>query len=292
MSSPAPVEDVTDTARWVAHYRAVESERPDALFRDPFARRLAGERGSAMAKALPRLFLDWVIPVRTRVYDELIMERIASGKFDTVLNLAAGLDTRPYRLPLPASLRWIEVDLPSLMAMKEDALAGEQAVCGLERLSVDLANDSARKKMFEGLRCRDGSTLVVTEGLLAYLDEPNVAALAADLGSFAGASAWVLEAAAPEVLARARRGWGRTLEQASAAMKFAPASGLDFFRPFGWQAMVTRSLTTEAQRLRREMRFVAITRAVSTLTARGRDRWQKIALYAVMERTASRTGDF
>src|SRR6267378_1435202 len=111
MSTTPLLEDISDTARWVAHYRALESERPNGILRDPLARRLAGERGRAIAETLPKLSLDWMIPVRAKVYDELILNVIAEGKIDTVLNLAAGLDTRPYRLALPATLRWIEADL-------------------------------------------------------------------------------------------------------------------------------------------------------------------------------------
>jgi len=49
MNPPAanPISSVSDTARWVALYRAMESDRPDALFRDPYARRLAGAAGAA-----------------------------------------------------------------------------------------------------------------------------------------------------------------------------------------------------------------------------------------------------
>ena len=45
------VRNISDTALWVAHYRAVESERPDAHFSDPYARALAGERGARIAKS-------------------------------------------------------------------------------------------------------------------------------------------------------------------------------------------------------------------------------------------------
>jgi len=54
---PAPHAEalpVSDTARWVAIYRAVETERPDALFRDPWARKLAGPEGEAIVNAMPR----------------------------------------------------------------------------------------------------------------------------------------------------------------------------------------------------------------------------------------------
>jgi O-methyltransferase involved in polyketide biosynthesis len=41
----ALIRNVSDTARWVAMYRAQESARPDALFHDPWAERLGGDRG-------------------------------------------------------------------------------------------------------------------------------------------------------------------------------------------------------------------------------------------------------
>jgi O-methyltransferase involved in polyketide biosynthesis len=52
----APIKNVSDTARWVAVYRAMEAERPDAIFRDPFARRLAGERGEEIVRSMRREF--------------------------------------------------------------------------------------------------------------------------------------------------------------------------------------------------------------------------------------------
>ena len=104
------IEHVSDTARWVALYRAMESERPDALFHDPYARRLAGERGERILASLKQgRTWAWPMIVRTAVMDELILRGIARDRVDTVVNLAAGLDTRPYRLPfLPhsAGSRW------------------------------------------------------------------------------------------------------------------------------------------------------------------------------------------
>src|SRR4051812_25904069 len=102
----SPIRDVGDTAFWIAHYRGEESQRPDALFQDPLARRLSGEHGRAIAAAMPaERMVAWTVAVRTRVIDDFISAEIARGA-DTVLNLGAGLDTRPYRMKLPASLRW------------------------------------------------------------------------------------------------------------------------------------------------------------------------------------------
>jgi methyltransferase (TIGR00027 family) len=98
---------VSDTALWVAVHRATESKRKDALFHDPYAERLAGERGKQIVRELePGGSSAWSIITRTAVLDELIMDAVRGGA-DTILNLAAGLDTRPYRLPVPPGIRWI-----------------------------------------------------------------------------------------------------------------------------------------------------------------------------------------
>src|ERR1700760_3899255 len=123
---------VSETAHWIAAYRAMETARPDAIFRDPLASRLAGPHGAA-PKGIP----PWPMIVRTKLIDDLILDSVRSG-VDCVLNLAAGLNTRPYRLELPKSLRWIEADLPALTEWKEAALAGENPVCSLVREKVDL----------------------------------------------------------------------------------------------------------------------------------------------------------
>src|SRR5580698_5407285 len=110
------ITHVSDTARWTALYRATESTRADALFNDPLAERLAGEQGRAIVANTPVTSRNgWWLVARTKIIDDAIAEAIANG-CDRVLNLAAGLDTRPYRLDLPADLQWIEADLPDLLA--------------------------------------------------------------------------------------------------------------------------------------------------------------------------------
>jgi hypothetical protein len=141
------IRNISDTARWVAVYRARETERPDAHFRDPFARRLAGERGEQIAKSKPLgRDSDWSMITRTCLGDQFINEQVQQG-VDMVVNLAAGLDARPYRMVLPASLKWVEVDLPEILAYKEEILRDEKPVCSLERIRLDLSNVAARRDL-------------------------------------------------------------------------------------------------------------------------------------------------
>jgi O-methyltransferase involved in polyketide biosynthesis len=61
---PEPlIRSISDTARWVAYHRATESDRPDAIFRDPHAHSLAGERGELIGRKLKDN--AWAIAVRT-----------------------------------------------------------------------------------------------------------------------------------------------------------------------------------------------------------------------------------
>src|SRR5579872_3128335 len=114
------IRGVSDTARWVAYFRAQESLRPDAVFRDPYAARLAGDRGFEIAnKLIDGNKHEWAWIARTFLFDQFVSNEIQLGA-DVVVNLAAGLDARPYRMQLPTSLHWIEVDLPEIIAYKDD----------------------------------------------------------------------------------------------------------------------------------------------------------------------------
>src|SRR5947208_16389294 len=127
---PSPITSVSDTARWVAMYRAMESERADALFRDPFARRLAGPAGEQILASMPQgRRWAWPMIVRTAVMDEIVMRLVKEEGVDTVLNLAAGLDARPYRLDLPSELRLFDADLEGILAYKVAELACVRPRC-------------------------------------------------------------------------------------------------------------------------------------------------------------------
>src|SRR4029077_9366551 len=160
---------ISDTARWVAYYRAQETDRPDALFKDPYARALAGARGEAIAKAQTLGNKNaWSFMARTLLFDRFVTEAVRGGA-DLVVNLAAGLDTRPYRMDLPKTLRWIEIDLPCILDYKEGILAGATPVCALERWRVDLADEDARGQAFARAAVGAERAVILTEGLIIYL---------------------------------------------------------------------------------------------------------------------------
>lgn len=276
------IRDISDTARWVAMYRANESDRKDALFHDPLARRLAGERGEEMVRVMADASRNsWAFVARTVAFDRFILDQVARGA-DVVVNLAAGFDTRPYRLALPSSLVWIEVDLPKLIEAKRELLENEKPACVVERIATDLADAAARRELFARIGARGKDVLIVTEGLLVYLTEENVAALARDLAAVATIRHWVIDLASPGLLAILRKGFGKKLEAAGLPLHFGPESGTAFFEPHGWKAaQVVSSLKTGA-RIRRLPLFLRLIALMPEPPKPGKRPWSGLCL---LERT-------
>ncbi len=191
MSSPnSEITHVSDTALMVAACRAHENEQEDAYVRDPFAARLAGERGVAILDKLPwATMMRFGLAVRTLFIDQLLTEVLANHSIKTVLSVGCGLDTRPWRLDLPATLRWIEVDFPDMLDYKDRHMSGEIPRCRRERLSVDLNDAAQRHTMYEAAGRE--SALMITEGLLLYLPAATVDALAAETWSQCGVAHWI-----------------------------------------------------------------------------------------------------
>src|SRR5262245_20892169 len=126
------IEGIPVTARWTAVFRARETRRREPLFRDPFARRLAKAADGGLRGRTPFTpHGSWAAAVRTRLMDQMLLREVRRGA-DLVLNLGAGLDARPYRMTLPRSLQWIEVDLPHVIRYKERVLIDETPVCHLQ----------------------------------------------------------------------------------------------------------------------------------------------------------------
>jgi methyltransferase (TIGR00027 family) len=251
MNSVNRIRNVSDTALWVAVYRARESERADALLHDPYASRLAGDRGMQIAAALPFAHRhSWSYVARTWLVDQIVEREVRQGT-DMVINLAAGLDSRPYRMQLPASLRWIEVDLPDILNYKQEVLAADRPICALERVPLDLRDNAARRALFQRLGDEAKHALVVSEGLLIYFKADSAAELACDLAAPSSFRRWVLDLASPALLKMLQKAIGGPLDQAGSPLRFAPREGPEFFARYGWNPIETRSLLHAAAKLKR-----------------------------------------
>src|SRR5258708_6608102 len=168
MIDDSSITHVTDTAFWVAYFRAKESQRTAPAFHEPLASLLSGNRGRQIARSIPRAsMVEWGMVVRTSAIDRLIYEALQSG-VDTVLNLGAGLDTRPYRMKLPPTLRWIEMDFPSIVELKNSKLGEYKPVCELERVGGDLLDRGARNTLLVRYGMPSQNTPRIPECVLPY----------------------------------------------------------------------------------------------------------------------------
>jgi len=176
-------DGVGRTALGMARVRAAESNRPDRLFNDPYAQAFvavavdalpgegAGDSGDPMAGIVHAAV------VRTRFFDDFLMDACVSGCRQVVL-VAAGLDTRAYRLPWPAGVSLFEMDLPAVLAFKDQVLAGADAVprCHRTAVPVDLREDWPARLVPAGFQPETPAVWLL-EGLLIYLTADEAATL-------------------------------------------------------------------------------------------------------------------
>jgi methyltransferase (TIGR00027 family) len=279
------IQNVSDTAFLVAGFRAAETEREKPLFRDPLAAKLAGDHGRNILATVPRSFVGaWSVVIRTVIIDGFIEQAIAQG-VDTILNLGAGLDTRPYRMDLPRRLRWIEVDYPHVIELKETRLADEAPRCRLERRALDLTDRATRRAFLAGVNAEAGKILVLTEGVTPYLTEADVGALADDLHQTDKVRFWIGDYFSPEALkfgAKIRRKFMR-----NAPFQFAPKDWFAFFAEHGWKASEVRFISEEAERLGRPIPLPLWlrlwVRAANVFASRQRrERMRRFAAYVLL----------
>jgi len=212
---------VGKTALGVARVRALESGREDRLFDDPFAQafvdsapgpfpeeRQAVEPGGGRLRELGAAFSAHAV-IRTRFYDDWLTAAAGDGCGQVVL-LAAGLDTRAFRLDWPAGTRVFEVDLPDVLAFKEAVLARCGAVPGCERVTVaaDLRGDWAAGLTAAGFD-RARPTTWLAEGLIIYLTAGEAGRLLGAVGDLSTEDSQLAfehnPAGADAVTARARQ---------------------------------------------------------------------------------------
>lgn len=175
------ISGVGRTALAVAAARAIESCRHDRLIDDPHAAALVRAAGQGIAfpttpealAAIPDDERSWAeridhyIGVRSRVFDDFLVEASGSGVRQFVL-LAAGLDSRAYRLDWPSGTALFELDQPKVLQFKRDHLDGVEPTCAYRTVGVDLREDWPAALIAAGFDVT-APTGWLAEGLLPYL---------------------------------------------------------------------------------------------------------------------------
>lgn len=240
------IHDISDTALWIAGYRAKETALPNPVFNDFLAARLAGDRGMQMAEDMPQAeAMFFAMVVRTSGIDRLVTEAIAKG-VDTVINLGAGLDTRPYRMSLPAELNWIEVDFPKIIDYKT-RLITEKTVCRLQRYAVDLSNDAEREKLFTQLGQETKKALIITEGVIGYLTPEQASILSRSIYAIPSFQYWIMDFSQGKMRNQYRKEIKEKLKHTP--LKFKADNQIAFFCNDGWKVSSNIYILDEADRI-------------------------------------------
>jgi methyltransferase (TIGR00027 family) len=237
------------TSRWIAAARALETESAQPLFTDPYARALAGDEGFALLSEMRRAAgptagasgPDLYLSLRTRFLDDALMAAVRDAGMTQVVILAAGMDTRAFRLPLPAGTVVYELDRDDVFDLKEPVLAGLGASAACERhvIRVDLAVDwvpALRAAGFDSTR----PTAFLAEGLLMYLQPDAAEGVIRAVSSVAADDSWVgLDAVNPEMLDSPYTStYMKRLADAGAPWHFGMANPELFFARHGWAATI------------------------------------------------------
>ncbi|MEV0598945.1 SAM-dependent methyltransferase [Streptomyces sp. NPDC050315] len=176
------MEAVSRTAQWTAAARALETEREDRLFADPYARTVADDIGFELLERYAGAGTVPFLAIRTTYLDRAISRAVTDQDIRQVVFLAAGMDTRFFRLEWPTGVTVYELDRPALLEAKAAMLAEEPAPAGRERrtVAVDLTQDWTGPLKEAGWQSEE-PTLWVVEGLLFFLPEVAVRTLIATL---------------------------------------------------------------------------------------------------------------
>ena len=244
------IRNISDTALLAAVYRARETERADALFRDPFAARLAGDRGEQIARSLAFSEKNaWSWFMRTYLFDQLIANVFERRLRPGGKSCGRRLDARPYRLSLPASLK---VDQKSIFrtsrTTKRSRCAMRSPSCSVERVRLDLADVEGPARTFQTASREVQQALIISEGLILYLTAAEVGSLATDLAAQPQTRCWLLDLCSPALVRMMQKKMGKSFEARRRAVQVCPRRRSEFFSQFGWTPTSARSLFHAAGR--------------------------------------------
>jgi len=271
----APIQTAGDTALWVAACRAAESERAGGVLNDPLPGVLAGKKGRAILAAMPGSdLIAFGVSLHVRTMDTLIEELSGSGAIDTVIDIGAGFDTRPYRLALPGSLRWFELDLPDLIGYKNKCMHLRQPNCLVERMAVDLNDDDARRRAIARAFRDSQQALVLTEGVLGHLSGDSARSLTDEVGNSAAARWWIYDAGSKQAYYRLSP---EVREQVDRVRSRDPVNYHELraiFRQSGWQIASDVPPSEAAERFARYRLAAMRSGAPSNAGQRSKEFWR------------------
>lgn len=249
---------VGQTALFVAASRALEARKPEPLAVDRYAEEFCRAAGGMWAAALDGT--DPEHPLRTEFGEHFVnfqgartkyfddyFRRVAQAGVRQIVLLAAGLDSRAYRLPWADGTVVYELDQPRVLQFKRDVVAslGEAPTAERREIAIDLRDDWPRALRANGFDPARPSAWIA-EGLLIYLPATAQEQLFAGIDGLAAPGSFVAVEESvpwPHEVVEAKRAEARASGDENAFFSLvyneqhAPAE--EWFSRRGWRAETT-----------------------------------------------------
>jgi len=190
--------DVQETLLIPVYFRALETERPDAICRDPHALEILGRLDYDFSK-FSGWYIQLDIAIRTEIFDEQVVRFISRHPDAAVLNLGAGLDARFLRVD-NGRIRWLDLDMPEVVALRKHLLpiAERQTLIAKSVLDFSWLDDARRVVNGRPL-------LVVAEGLFCYFPEELVRRIVESIADTWPGAELVFQSISPEFVGQQGR---------------------------------------------------------------------------------------
>ena len=249
------------TAYWTPSVRALESAGPDRLFNDPWAAALAGDIGAGwIAQRPPASVLPIVL--RTRYFDDFVQRIVHDEGVRQLVLLAAGLDTRAFRLDLPAATYCFELDRQDILAYKNAILgeAGAQPICSRHTVGVNLTGAWREALLAAGFSA-DVPACWLLEGFLFYLPSEDVTRLLDEVTTLAAPGSWlgfdIING--PMLTSPITKAWIEMQAQSGAPWIGTMDDPVAFLAERGWQAGLTQAGAPDANHGRWVLPVIPVT---------------------------------
>jgi methyltransferase (TIGR00027 family) len=241
----SPANPVSITAYWTLAARYADATGPRPVANDTYAARFMDDDARAVAErfsALKRPVQSF--PVRHRMIDDMLREELGRDRSARIIVIGCGFDTRAYRLD---GGRWVELDEPELLAIKEARLPAAEAPRPLERVPIRFREESLEATLTP--YATDEHVVIVLEGILGYLPDPDRQALLATLVRLFPHHAVVCDLLTRTFLARYARSLIRFLREIDAEFAASSDHPEALFHELGYRTAARVSVPERAAEL-------------------------------------------